>query len=180
MPWDVQALGVAAVAAVAVPVAASLLKKAWYGWGLDLLLPFYRIDSEIRAFGRDKSTIQTLFRRQAQLRRNKPMVVCQGTVLTWHEMDTLSDTVSTFITTRCGKATAGGTSNTVAVMMVNSPEFVAVYLGAAKAGYTMSLLNPALRGKSLEHCIGQSKAKMMFVSSEVQHGCDVVCIPNAA
>jgi acyl-CoA synthetase (AMP-forming)/AMP-acid ligase II len=42
--------------------------------------------------------------------------------------------------------------------MQNGAGFLAVYLGAARAGMTMALLNPELKGQSLKHCLDQSKA----------------------
>jgi acyl-CoA synthetase (AMP-forming)/AMP-acid ligase II len=51
----------------------------------------------------------------------------------------------------------------VALMMDNRPEYVCVWLGLAKIGVTVALINTSLRGKSLLHCIREAHSRCDMV-----------------
>src|SRR4051812_32372584 len=49
--------------------------------------------------------------------------------------------------------------------MFNSPEFIFSWLGLNKAGVTVAFINTGLKKHALEHCLTQSNAKVVLVSS---------------
>ena len=53
----------------------------------------------------------------------------------------------------------------VALLMPNRPEFVAIWMGIAKAGGVAALLNTNLPGTSLAHCINTVSAKFIIVDA---------------
>ena len=51
-----------------------------------------------------------------------------------------------------------GKGDVIALMMMNRPEYLAVWLGFARAGVATALINTNLSGPSLAHCVGAVKA----------------------
>jgi fatty-acyl-CoA synthase len=56
---------------------------------------------------------------------------------------------------------------TVGLLMLNRPEYMAVWLGVTRVGAVAALLNTHLAGQSLAHCIDIVAPKHMIVASEV-------------
>jgi fatty-acyl-CoA synthase len=54
----------------------------------------------------------------------------------------------------------------VCLMMPNSPEYLAIWLGISSVGGVVSLLNTSLTGSSLAHCINIVSPRHLIVSSE--------------
>ena len=65
------------------------------------------------------------------------------------------------------KLTNGGV---VCLLMRNSPEYFAIWLGITKVGGTVSLLNTHLVGTSLAHCIRIADPQHIIVDSELAEG----------
>ncbi|MGF7149144.1 fatty-acyl-CoA synthase [Sphingomonas zeicaulis] len=55
----------------------------------------------------------------------------------------------------------------VALLMLNRPEFVMIWLGLAKAGIVTALLNTSATGQVLGHALRQVEAKALIVGSEL-------------
>lgn len=55
--------------------------------------------------------------------------------------------------------------DTVALLMENRPEYLAIWLGLSKVGVVVALLNTHLRGASLAHCVRAAAAKAAIVSA---------------
>lgn len=55
----------------------------------------------------------------------------------------------------------------VALLMLNRPEFVMIWLGLAKAGIVTALLNTSATGQVLAHALQQVAAKALIVGSEI-------------
>lgn len=55
----------------------------------------------------------------------------------------------------------------VALLMLNRPEFVLVWLGLAKAGIVTALVNTSATGEVLAHALRQVEAKALIVGSEL-------------
>jgi fatty-acyl-CoA synthase len=60
-----------------------------------------------------------------------------------------------------------GKGDVIALMMMNRPEYLAVWLGFARAGVATALINTNLSGPSLAHCVGAVKAKAVVVESRL-------------
>ncbi|XP_069030434.1 long-chain fatty acid transport protein 2-like [Embiotoca jacksoni] len=58
--------------------------------------------------------------------------------------------------------------DTVALFMANEPQFVFMWLGLAKLGCTVSLLNHNIRSKSLLHCFSCCEAKFLITGADLQ------------
>ncbi|BBE73085.1 long-chain-acyl-CoA synthetase [Oharaeibacter diazotrophicus] len=60
-----------------------------------------------------------------------------------------------------------GRGDTVALLMPNRPEYLAVWLGVARAGGVTALLNTNLAGASLAHCVNIVAPKIVIVAAEL-------------
>ncbi len=57
--------------------------------------------------------------------------------------------------------------DSVALLMPNRPEYLAIWLGLAKAGGVVALLNTQITGAALAHCIRVAGAKYLIAASEL-------------
>jgi fatty-acyl-CoA synthase len=60
-----------------------------------------------------------------------------------------------------------GKGETVALLMPNRPEYMAIWLGISSTGGVVALLNTNLRGPALAHCIDIVAAKHLVVAAEL-------------
>lgn len=60
-----------------------------------------------------------------------------------------------------------GKGDTVALMMSNRPEYLAVWLGITRAGGVVALINTNLAGVSLAHCVNIVSPKHVIVSADL-------------
>lgn len=60
-----------------------------------------------------------------------------------------------------------GRGDTVALLMPNRPEYLAVWLGIARAGGVTALLNTNLAGASLAHCVNIVEPRIVIVAAEL-------------
>jgi fatty-acyl-CoA synthase len=58
-----------------------------------------------------------------------------------------------------------GKGDTVALLMANRPDYLAIWLGLAQSGATVALLNTNLTGAALLHCIRAAGAKTVVVAA---------------
>lgn len=70
--------------------------------------------------------------------------------------------------TRWALANGIGKGDTVALLMKNRPEYLAIWLGVTRAGGVVALLNTQLAGAALAHCIAVAAAKHLIVGSELE------------
>jgi len=68
---------------------------------------------------------------------------------------------------RWALASGIGRGDTVALLMPNRPEYLAVWLGVARAGGVTALLNTNLTGASLAHCVNIVAPKIVIVAAEL-------------
>jgi fatty-acyl-CoA synthase len=57
--------------------------------------------------------------------------------------------------------------DTVALFMLNRPEYIAIWFGLSKIGVVTALLNNQLTGAGLAHCINIADAKAIIVDAEI-------------
>lgn len=80
-------------------------------------------------------------------------------------MDDFSNQIaSIFITAKYAKG------ESVALMMYNKPEYVAIWLGLAKLGVVTALINTNLRMESLVHCIKIANVRGIIFDAELAEG----------
>jgi fatty-acyl-CoA synthase len=68
---------------------------------------------------------------------------------------------------RWAKAHGIGKGDVVALMMPNRPEYLAAWLGVARAGGVTALLNTNLSGQALAHCVNIVRPKHVIVDAEL-------------
>ena len=65
-----------------------------------------------------------------------------------------------------------GKGDTVALLMRNRPDFLAIWLGLTRAGIRVALLNTNLRGRGLAHCIDVAAPRIIIVERDLVAGLD--------
>lgn len=68
---------------------------------------------------------------------------------------------------RWARANGVGKGDTVALFMPNRPEYLAVWLGIARAGGVTALVNTNLSGPSLAHCVNIVRPRHVIVAAEL-------------
>jgi fatty-acyl-CoA synthase len=57
--------------------------------------------------------------------------------------------------------------DTVALLMPNQPDYVAIWLGLGRVGVIAALINTNLRGAALAHCVGAAAPKHIIVAADL-------------
>ena len=121
----------------------------------------------LRALGRTKPigrhlnfTIRDLAEGLAQKFGDRPALVSDRESLTYRQWNGQANRYARWAR---GRGLAKG--DVVALLMPNRPEYMAVWLGVAKAGGATALLNTNLSGNSLAHCIKVVGAKTIIVDA---------------
>lgn len=86
---------------------------------------------------------------------------CRGQAITYRELSDLVAKVSTGLRRLGVRA-----EDRVAMVMLDSPQFVATFLGAMRIGAVPVLTNPLLPGRDLGKIVADSRAQIMVVSSD--------------
>jgi fatty-acyl-CoA synthase len=101
------------------------------------------------------------FERSADRFGDNVAVICEGRRLTYREMDALANRYAHWAK---GRGIRRG--DTVALLMPNRLEYVAIWMGLAKVGVTTALINNNLTGKSLAHCLMLSGATHVLADTD--------------
>lgn len=104
-------------------------------------------------------TLADLFRRSARLFAGRRAVVSADVELTYAQLDERTD--------RLAQALAAhglGRGDRLSVLSTTRPEYVEVYLAAAKLGVTVVALNTRLQNDELVHCVELGRPRVLFVS----------------
>lgn len=81
------------------------------------------------------------------------------------QLDEFSNRIaSIFVTAKYARG------ESVALMMYNKPEYVAIWLGLAKLGVVTALINTNLRMESLVHCIKIANVRGIIFDAELAEG----------
>eukprot|EP00058_Branchiostoma_floridae_P027770 XP_002613261.1 hypothetical protein BRAFLDRAFT_68226 [Branchiostoma floridae] len=102
------------------------------------------------------------FLHQVQLQPDKPFVLFEDQLYTYKDVDVMSNKVANFFH---GDGLTCG--DTVAMLVYNEPAFIWTFLGLAKLGVKIALLNTNLRNKSLLHCFKAAEAKVLIIGVTV-------------
>jgi len=101
------------------------------------------------------------FERAADRWPDNVAVVCEDRQLTYREFDALANRYAHWAK---GRGIRRG--DTVALLMPNRLEYVAIWVGLAKAGVATALINNNLTGKGLAHCLALSGASHVLADTE--------------
>ena len=115
----------------------------------------------IRRYIAEKATIPNLFVRTVAKHKNKPAILYEDEVWTFQDLEDYSNAVANYF--RNEGFTYG---DTVAIVLENSPEYVALWLGMAKIGIYPAFINTNLRGDALLHCVTVSDAKAVVYGKQ--------------
>ena len=94
----------------------------------------------------------------AQRYPQRPAVRLDETVLTYADLDDRSARVAGWLAER-----GVGPGDRVGIMLPNVLEFPVLYYGVLRAGGTVVPMNPLLKAREVQHYLGDSGAKLVFV-----------------
>ena len=93
---------------------------------------------------------------------DRPALGSDGKSFSYRQLDARANRYA-----RWARGKGLGKGDVVALMMMNRPEYLAIWLGFARAGAATALINTNLTGQSLAHCISAVKAKAAVVESRL-------------
>jgi fatty-acyl-CoA synthase len=106
-------------------------------------------------------TAADLFERQVRHQGDAPFVRFEGAVHSYAALNARANRIAHWALAR-----GLGKGDVVALLMENRPDYLAVWLGLAKAGVTTALLNTNLRGEGLAHGIETAGAATVVIGAE--------------
>jgi crotonobetaine/carnitine-CoA ligase len=119
----------------------------------------------------DPARLQSLIARDESLRGllearveatpDKPFILWRGAAYSYTEIDARANAVANSLLA-CGVSIG----DRVAIMMSNSLEWVALWLGAAKVGAVAVTLNTAYKGEGLRYLLGHSRPALLAIDEE--------------
>jgi len=106
-------------------------------------------------------TVADRFEERAATAPERPFVFFEDRVITYGAFNALANRVA-----HVARATGLSSGDVAGLMMENRPEFLACWVGLAKLGVTIALINTHLRGQPLIRSIETTGARRLFVGSE--------------
>src|SRR5512136_2624767 len=107
-----------------------------------------------------KVTLFHLLEESARKYPNQPCAIFKGQVVTYAEMNALSDRLA------AGLAAMGvKKGDPVGIFMPNTPQFVIAFFGILKAGGAVVATNPLYTPREIEHQMKDSGCEIMLVMS---------------
>jgi len=91
---------------------------------------------------------------------DRPALLSEAATLTYRQLDARANRYA-----RWAQAQGLGKGDAICLMMANRPEYVAIWLGMARAGVATALINTNLAGPSLAHSIAIVGAKAAIVEA---------------
>ncbi len=112
--------------------------------------------------GEEYHDLASLVRAKAAKNGDRPVFRFGGTTISYAELDQRTDRVA------AGLLSAGlAKGDRVAALLFNTPEFVALWFGAAKAQVTLVPLNTALKGELLRYELSDAEPKGVVVDQRL-------------
>ena len=91
---------------------------------------------------------------------DSPCTIFKGAVITYREMDELTDRLA------AGIASLGiKKGDRVGMFMLNTPQFVITFFSILKAGGVVVAINPLYSAREIEHQVNDAGIEVMFVLS---------------
>ena len=132
----------------------------FYNYGRNAI-DFSNLQKELRYYEEENITITDMFVCTVAKYKDKPAILYEDEVWTFQDIENYSNAVANYF--RNEDYTCG---DTVAMILENSPEYVALWLGMAKIGVHAALINTNLRGDALLHCVNVSDAKAVVYGKQ--------------
>jgi fatty-acyl-CoA synthase len=119
--------------------------------------------TRVAGFARDRAyTTADRLEERAVDAADRPFILFEEQAISYAAMNARANRVA-----HAALAAGIGRGDVVALLMLNRPEFVMVWLGLAKIGAITALLNTSATGEVLVHALGQVGAKGLIVGSEL-------------
>ncbi|HEX4110672.1 MAG TPA: AMP-binding protein, partial [Solirubrobacteraceae bacterium] len=107
-------------------------------------------------------SLRGLLERRVDALAKKPFVIWRGVAHSYAEIDARANRVANALLAR-----GLGPGDRVAIMMGNSPEWVALWLGTAKIGAVAVTLNSAYKGEGLAYLLSHSRPRVLAIDAEL-------------
>ena len=108
-------------------------------------------------------TVVDAFERIVDARADHPAIVFEGRTMTYRELDRAANRVAHW-----ARAHGLHHGRCAAVFMENRPEYLATWLGLAKTGAHVALINTNLVGAPLGHALGVAEPTVVVVGTELE------------
>jgi fatty-acyl-CoA synthase len=107
-------------------------------------------------------TVADRFEEKARAHPSRPFIRYEGRTLDYATVNAQANRVA-----HAMQASGLATGHVAALLMENRPEFIVTWLGCAKLGVTVALINTQLRGDGLQHALATTQAQALIVGSEL-------------
>ncbi|XP_034231074.1 long-chain fatty acid transport protein 4-like isoform X2 [Thrips palmi] len=123
---------------------------------------FLRVQWMIHGLAKRNASVPDMFRDMAAKYPDKVCLMCEESQMTFAEVDAYSNKVANVFLEHGYRK-----GDVVALFMDNRPEFVCLWLGLAKLGVVVPLINYNLRLNSLLHSVTVADSQALIYSSEL-------------
>ena len=107
-------------------------------------------------------TVADRFEEKARAHPDRPFLLYEGAAISYAALNARANRIAAVMRDR-----GLGRGDVAALFMENRPEFIATWLGFAKLGVTVALLNTHLRGAVLGHALATTTARALVAGAEV-------------
>jgi len=107
-------------------------------------------------------TVADRLEEKARAHPERPFILYEGTTLDYATVNARANRVAHAL-----RARGIARGRVAALLMENRPEFIVTWLGLAKLGVTVALINTQLRGEVLRHALATTEAQALVVGREL-------------
>ncbi|KYQ56708.1 Long-chain fatty acid transport protein 4 [Trachymyrmex zeteki] len=125
------------------------------------LIGYVRMLWSVHGHGKKNRNVADIFRQHVNRHPNKICFIFEDQEWTFQQIEDFSNKIATIFKTHGYKK-----GDTVALLLENRPEFIAIWLGLNKLGVITALINTNLRKSSLLHCINIAKCQALIYGTE--------------
>ncbi|XP_064620927.1 long-chain fatty acid transport protein 2-like [Lineus longissimus] len=154
---------------LAVTIGAAFFFIPWLSTDIYFIYTCASLVKSFLTLAKKKVLIVDLLERGAKRHPNKTMLLFEGDSYCYEMVDNQANKVARF-----AQEIGLKTGDTVAMMALNSPEFVWTLFGFCKLGIRVALLNTNLRSRSLWHCISVSGANTLIVGKDLTEAIETI------
>ncbi|KZC12231.1 PREDICTED: long-chain fatty acid transport protein 4-like [Dufourea novaeangliae] len=135
----------------------------------DVIFLYRAISAELTMKGqrRNNMTVTKIFKKRVERYPTKPCFIFEDRIWTNADINNYSNQVAS-VFQKAGYVKG----DAVALMMLNRPEYVAIWLGLGKLGVVTALINTNLRLQSLNHCLRIAAVKSIIYLEEYSSAID--------
>ncbi|XP_070521049.1 long-chain fatty acid transport protein 4-like isoform X2 [Cardiocondyla obscurior] len=125
------------------------------------LLGYIRMLWAVHCHEKKNRNVADIFRQYVSRHPNKICFIFEDQEWTFQQVEDFSNKIATIFKMHGYKK-----GDTVALLLENRPEFVAIWLGLTKIGVVTALINTNLRKTSLLHCVNIAKCQAFIYGTE--------------